>query len=72
MSRPFFLPDGQLGHGGSDAFGTANSCGCDKCGPLAIAAAPVSVVDGAPVARAGGRVSCGARLIASRTTVGVR
>ena len=72
MPRPFFLPDGQPGHGGSVAFGTANSCGCDKCGPLAIAAAAMSVVDGGPVARVCGRASCDARLIASRTTAGVR
>lgn len=61
MSRSFFLPDGQ-----------PNGCGCDQCGPLAIAAAPVSAADGGPVARAGGRASCDARLVASRTTVGVR
>lgn len=86
MSRPFILLGDALSHGGTvtsasmhtDVAGRpvarlGDDCNCSLHGPTTIASGdPTVIVDGKPVARSGDTTACGATLVPSQVTTGVR
>ncbi|HRN61120.1 MAG TPA: PAAR domain-containing protein [Luteimonas sp.] len=86
MSRPFIVLGDALSHGGtvtsasehSDVGGrriarVGDACVCSKHGPTRIASGdPTIVIDGKAVARRDDVTECGATLVPSQATTGVR
>lgn len=86
MSRPFILLGDSLSHGGSVTSASVQSdvggrpiarvgdaCVCSQHGPTTIASGdPTLVIDGMAVARSGDTTACGASLIPSQATTGIR
>ncbi|HIE1098838.1 MULTISPECIES: PAAR domain-containing protein [Stenotrophomonas] len=86
MARPFIVVGDKLSHGGSVVAGTGQTdingkavarvgdgAVCAVHGATTIVSGDATVlVDGQPVARDGDRTACGATLMASQATTGLR